>query len=680
MAVSAADEPGAWHRVELPGASGPSRLNSVAAGSPGFVAVGTDSGLVGPAVWTSADGATWVRVDDVERPDDAAMTDLVPASPGFVAIGRVADDAAVWVADHEAQAWRRVLDADFIGARMNAIEGSWAGTIAVGHDPDTGSAAIWRRDLDVWSRIPESPDLEGINLLGVETGSVALLAVGEDVRDGSGAALISEDGITWRRVDAAEIAGARFNDAFWGGNGFTIVGARTGAESTPTTYGAGSSGEDWQVNGITDAASSELTAIAFSGVGLVAVGFGPTTSHGVVFENDFGAVWVHRQDPTDIFANGGLADVELGGDASNIQVAVGWTGSGAGDGPDARAAVWTTSAGPERRSFTEALPTPFDISTDPVVIATGVAVAAGTALLIPFPGALFNSTLEANGAEIGGWFAGLRARVGRLVSRVRRRPPRDFWQRPIGIVAFLLLSAVLYALLDPTLGVDLRSLLLVAGLLIGLVATTAIFAVPTAAFHWVRARELGRVRVLPATILIGVACVVLTRATGFQPGYLYGLLIGFTFAQELSVRDEGRSTAIASVWVLALTVAAWFALAAVRGWPDADGPLTTIASTALTTVVVAGLEGLVFGLLPLRFLPGAAIYAWNRRAWAGLFVLGLFGFFHVLVNPQSGYLADTVRTPLLTVIVLFAGFGAVSVGLWAFFRFRRPRAEPAVTS
>lgn len=142
MAVSAADEPGAWHRVELPGASGPSRLNSVAAGSPGFVAVGTDSGLVGPAVWTSADGATWVRVDDVERPDDAAMTDVVPASPGFVAIGRVADDAAVWVADHEAQAWRRVLDADFIGARMNAIEGSWAGTIAVGHDPDTGSAAI----------------------------------------------------------------------------------------------------------------------------------------------------------------------------------------------------------------------------------------------------------------------------------------------------------------------------------------------------------------------------------------------------------------------------------------------------------------------------------------------------------------------------------------------------------
>jgi hypothetical protein len=119
-----------------------------------------------------------------------------------------------------------------------------------------------------------------------------------------------------------------------------------------------------------------------------------------------------------------------------------------------------------------------------------------------------------------------------------------------------------------------------------------------------------------------------------------------------------------------LTVLAWFALAIVRGGADQEGALTTIAAAALTTVVVAGFEGLVFGLLPLRFLPGAAIFAWNRRIWTLLFALGGFGFLHVLVNPQSGYLADTTRTPMLTIVILFAIFGLASVALWAYFRFR----------
>jgi hypothetical protein len=182
---------------------------------------------------------------------------------------------------------------------------------------------------------------------------------------------------------------------------------------------------------------------------------------------------------------------------------------------------------------------------------------------------------------------------------------------------------------------------------------------------------------MPWTILVAVGCVLLTRLTAFQPGYLYGLLIGFSFATELSVRDEGRATAIASAWVLALTVLAWFGLAMVRGWGDPAGAVTILLTAALTTVVVAGFEGVVFGLLPLRFLPGAAVFAWSRRTWTVLFVAGFFGFLHILVNPQSGYLADTARTPMLTVVLLFVFFGAVSVALWAYFLFRPGRADPA---
>ena len=58
-----------------------------------------------------------------------------------------------------------------------------------------------------------------------------------------------------------------------------------------------------------------------------------------------------------------------------------------------------------------AAPGPADISLDPVVIATSAAAAAGIVLLIPFPSALFNSTVEENYDEIRGWFRFRRRRA-----------------------------------------------------------------------------------------------------------------------------------------------------------------------------------------------------------------------------------------------------------------------------
>jgi hypothetical protein len=669
-----------WRRIEPPGGEAPSAIHGVTDVGGRWVAVGSAGAPSQPAVWTSTDGSTWDRAGDVQPDTGGVMRDVIPGSPGYLAVGSVGDDGAMWSGLPDGESWRRVLVASFLGTRMNAIDATWAGTVVVGHDPDTGQAAIWRLDGDDWIRIPETPDFDGIELFGIATGSFSLLAVGEDVRDGSGAALISEDGVTWTRYEPAELDAVRFRDVMWGGNGFTIVGSRPdGGGRSPVVYTVGS--DALQIQGVTDALASELAAVTFSGSGGIAVGGGVVGS-AAIFESDGGAVWSRVQDPTGRFEAATMADVDRGGTTSDTLVIVGWSGSGTADAPDAAAAIWTTAAAGLARAYETVVPGPFDISTDPVVVATGLAVAAGTALLIPFPGALFNSTVEANAGEIGSWFAGIRRRLDRAWSRLRRGPPGErsaFWRRPLGIAAFLLLSAVIYALLDPSIGLDLRSLWVVLGLLAGLVVTSLIFAVPTAAYRWATARERPAIRVMPWTVLVAVGCVLLTRLTAFQPGYLYGLLIGVTFAAELSVRDEGRATAIASAWVLALTILAWFGLSVVRAWGDPDGGVTIVSTAALTTVVVAGFEGVVFGLLPLRFLPGAAIFAWSRRTWTVLFVVGFFGFLHVLVNPQSGYLADTARTPMLTVVLLFVFFGAVSVALWAYFRFRPGRPDPTAT-
>ena len=387
--------------------------------------------------------------------------------------------------------------------------------------------------------------------------------------------------------------------------------------------------------------------------------------------------------------------------------------------------------GPVQQSFTESVPT--TISLDPIVVATSVAIAAGVIVLVPFPSALFNSTLEENYDEVMAGIGRIRARLTRLWASIRawlrgqvaqqraRRagasaqsavipaealatpvepmepiaaPPAevppgeaslgeaaartDPWRTPLGIAGFIVATALLYAFLDPTFGFSLTSLATFAGLTIGLFVVLLAYGLPL--MFVARSGRLPlTVRALPATLLVGVACVLISRFVNFQPGYLYGLVIGFFFATGIPRDQEGRAEAIAAASSLLVAFLAWVALAFLRaGAVGNPADLTTaMLSAATVTIVVAGLENAVFAMLPLRFLPGAAVYAWDRRVWIVLLGLGIFGFAHVLLNPSAGYLADTTRTSFFTLIALLIGFAVASVLFWGWFRFRPKKQAPA---
>ncbi|HUP82743.1 MAG TPA: FGLLP motif-containing membrane protein [Candidatus Limnocylindria bacterium] len=365
------------------------------------------------------------------------------------------------------------------------------------------------------------------------------------------------------------------------------------------------------------------------------------------------------------------------------------------------------------QSFTGSVPDPTRITLDPVVVAQSVAVTAGVILLVPFPSALFNNTLEENYTEVMGWVARIRAGLGRtwarLVAGVRRKlaerhatsaaapagsPPSltsaptapavatekaDIWRGPAGVGLLVVLTALLYAFLDPTFGFSLESLATLAGLALGLFIILAAYAGPLL-FLSRRDRFSLSVEALPATLIVGVLCVVVSRIADFQPGYLYGLIIGFYFAHGVARDVEGRAEAVAAASSLIAALIAWVALAFIRSGAAPGGDLgTELLSAATVTIVVAGLENAVFSMLPLRFLPGAAVYAWNRPIWIVLLALGLFGFVHVLLNPSAGagYLADSTRTSFFTLVALLALFGVASVLFWAYFRFRPARIAAA---
>lgn len=86
------------------------------------------------------------------------------------------------------------------------------------------------------------------------------------------------------------------------------------------------------------------------------------------------------------------------------------------------------------------------------------------------------------------------------------------------------------------------------------------------------------------------------------------------------------------------------------------------------------LAATVFGLVPLRFLPGEPIFRWSRLSWSLPYALGLFAFVWIILNPKNGFAHATDQAGFVTAAVLFVAFGLVSVLFWAYFIFRPSRA------
>ena len=312
------------------------------------------------------------------------------------------------------------------------------------------------------------------------------------------------------------------------------------------------------------------------------------------------------------------------------------------------------------------------------------------AFLVPFPGTLFNKTVEATYEEIRGWIGVLLRRWNGFLDTVMRGPLAPVRHGVggmaggrFGVLLFLALSALVYGFLSPTFGFNAESVALFLGLLAGLALITVAFDLPLRLYHGrtTKAHDRGVLRALWWTLLIAVVCVAMSRLANFQPGYLYGLIIGFFFAVGVDQKQEGRAQAIATASSLAAAFIAWVLLAFLRaGTGSTDALTTNLIGAATVTIVVAGLENAVFAMLPLRFMPGSAVFDWDRRVWAVLIGLGIFGFAHVLLNPSAGYMADTTRTSFFTMVALLAFFALASVAFWAYFRFRPARGSAGQAS
>lgn len=328
---------------------------------------------------------------------------------------------------------------------------------------------------------------------------------------------------------------------------------------------------------------------------------------------------------------------------------------------------------PSELSISSALSTPADAFSSIGNSLVNAAITLGIILFITFPSQLFNRTFEENYDEI----RAIATRRLRWLQRLRREASESSTTMRSALIfaVVVLVGAVLGGLNDPKFGVNGRSaatyLAVILAILIGVTVSALVN------YTYRRARRLDikwQFHALPAGLAVAATCVLVSRLSAFQPGYLYGVIAGVAFAGTLAKNEAGHSVALGSIASLVIAVLAWFAWVPVHGAatnPDA-GFFTLVAADVLASLFIGGLVGSVIGLLPLRFLPGGTLVAWSRAAWAVTFGIAVFGLLEVELRPQSTA-AHPGSAPIVTAIVLFILFGGLSIGLRGYFTIRKRR-------
>jgi hypothetical protein len=325
-----------------------------------------------------------------------------------------------------------------------------------------------------------------------------------------------------------------------------------------------------------------------------------------------------------------------------------------------------TDAGVHRSELATSLPQADQVDFAPEQLLLSALAVAALLMLIAFPAELFNTTLEEHYNEVRGWF------------HLRPRPIGGGRHHGALLAVFLLLSGPMWFAIQPSSGFDAATALGALGL--SLATAVVVFAsdIPAVVHVRRRYRERASPIALPGALVIAVACVALSRAVDFQPGYFYGLVGGLALSRSLERSESGRLAARTAALLLALSLVSWLALMPVSAAAAETGRTggTIFLENVLAGIFWAALDSLVIAMLPMRLLEGAKIAGWSRAAWAALYGITLLAFVHILLRPSTGYVSDTSASPAGVVVGLFVAFALFSFGFWGYFRFRRSAGEP----
>lgn len=292
-----------------------------------------------------------------------------------------------------------------------------------------------------------------------------------------------------------------------------------------------------------------------------------------------------------------------------------------------------------------------------------------TALLV-LPGKLVDTALEGN-------YARLRLPQFRLPATTRARP------RALTIAIGVVLASAISVYVDPAIGLNDMTARVFASTLTAVVVESVLGL-------WLVARIARRVdpSVLPSlrftwnSLVFILLAVVLSRLLGFEPGMMFGLVIGLSYAGGREPRHEHRVVWGEAGIVLAIGLLAYTAYSALfvqaSDSPDSVlGVLALFGRETLSALTIATIFALPVVLLPLRGMLGPVLWRHNRLIWFGGYAAAVFFLIAIVLPLDDSW--EQVGNTLDQWLWLLIAYVLAAVLIWALLTYLptpKTRAEP----
>lgn len=323
-------------------------------------------------------------------------------------------------------------------------------------------------------------------------------------------------------------------------------------------------------------------------------------------------------------------------------------GSGAGTATTSRLATGE----PDAPSVLSGLRTIADVDARESMLAALLTIVL--VLLIAFPTTLLNSAADQGSDRFSVWW---RTRRGTPEDRATENQAHSHWWWAAGGV---LAAGVVSSFVDPQFGLNPGSVRTVLSILVGFAVEVVLgWLVVTWLVRRTVPRATASYTFAPLSLALVAAAVVFTRMTGFEPGIIFGLVAGVGFTALVGAAAEARATLAPLAYGAVVALLAW---AAYHFVDDATGTMGVFVAESLSAAAVAGLAALPIALFPVAGMPGASVFAWNRRVWAGCYAFGLFAFFVVLL--PTPYAWDEVGWSLKGWVLAYVAYLAVALVMW----------------
>jgi len=334
---------------------------------------------------------------------------------------------------------------------------------------------------------------------------------------------------------------------------------------------------------------------------------------------------------------------------------------------------------------------PAALSTDLDVLGTNLILTLVVLLTFGLTSSLFNSTIKSNRGQIdrwteigAGWIRSLVRPFAFVADGAGRLAAHPIVGRPLRVAVGLGLTGLVYGFLSPDFALDAKGLVLFASIVLGVGFVTYLSEGGGALVATRRLHAPASVRLYVAAVAIAVLCVAISRLMDFQPGIVYGFIASNLVVSTavLSRRQEAQLVVLPALGLLVVSLLAWLLLLVLRPVAESSGTWwLQMLDVVVVTIFVAGLEGVFYAMIPITFMDGAVVMAWNKLAWALIFGTATFLFWHLLLNQNDSYLAALQQTRVKVALSLVLLYGALTLATWLFFKaWNRRHAGDAETA